>query len=199
MTSDHELMERWRSGDQGAGNELFERHFTALYRFFRGKVPSVAEDLVQQTFLACVQQPSAFRGDASFRSYLFTIARSKLYDYFRSSCRKDAVLDPMVTSLADLADSPSLQLAKREEQRLIAHALTRLPLDLQLAVELFYVENLPAPEVAAVLGIPEGTVRSRLRRALSALREQVERAQASPDALTSTLHLVAEMTQRVDD
>src|SRR6185436_6575853 len=74
MRPDAELLSAWRGGDEKAGAELFERHFEALFRFFRNKAGDQAEDLVQETFLACLSGP-AFRGEASFRTYLFTVAR----------------------------------------------------------------------------------------------------------------------------
>jgi RNA polymerase sigma factor (sigma-70 family) len=79
--TDLELLASWRDGDTKAGNALFDRYFDALFRFFRNKVQEGAEDLVQQTFLALVQSRDRFRGDSSFRTYLFTAARSKLYNY----------------------------------------------------------------------------------------------------------------------
>ncbi len=168
MATDCELFERWCDGDANSGNELFERHFDPLYRFFRGKVMGDAEDLVQQTFLACLRAKDGFRHDASFWTYLFTAARSKLYDHLRKR-KAQQDIDFGVTSLVDLGVSPSGKLAQREEQRATLAALRSLPLDLQIALELHYLEGLTGPALAAVLEVPEGTVRSRLHRA----REQV--------------------------
>lgn len=175
MSSDLALLSAWQTGDEQAGNTLFERHFDAIFKFFRNKVGAgAADDLVQQTFLACVTASSTFRGDASFRSYLFTIAKSKLYDYLRQR-RSSERLDPLEQSVADLGESPSRYAAEREDRRLLEAALQRIPVELQIAIELFYFDELPAAEVAAVLGIPEGTVRSRVRRGLELLRSEVTR------------------------
>jgi hypothetical protein len=64
--ADAELLEAWGAGDKAAGEALFDRHFEAIYRFFQNKVgPGVIDDLVQQTFLGCVEAPDRFRGDSS--------------------------------------------------------------------------------------------------------------------------------------
>ena len=184
--SDFDLLDAWRAGDRDAGNALFDRYFDAVFRFFRNKVSKGAEDLVQQTFLACVQSRDHFRKDASFRTYLFTAARSKLYNYLERRGREGAI-DWGVTSCADLGVSPSGLLARGEEQRLLLHALRSLPVDLQVALELYYFEQVRGPELAEVLGVPEGTVRSRLRRGREILREQLLASSASPADVESTL------------
>ncbi len=180
MADDLELYRSWKDGNERAGSELFSRHFDSIYRFFRHKVGDAAEDLTQQTFLACVQASPGFRGDSSFRTYLFTAARSKLYTHLDRRRRKDDPVDFGVTSLHAMGTSPSGHVARVEEERVLHEALHRLPLELQIALELFHFEGLRGPEIARVLEIPEGTVRSRLRRGLAALREQVETLTAEP-------------------
>ena len=187
------LLEAWRVGDERAGAVLFDRYFDAMHRFFRNKVDRGVEDLVQQTFLACVRNKESFRAAASFRTYLYTIARSRLYDALRKKRRLGGETDLASRTLAELRTSPSTRLVKQEEQRMLHDALETLPLELHLAIELFYFEELPAREVALALGIPEGTVRSRLRRALDKLRNQLatgggpaaRRTLAGLDALAS--------------
>jgi RNA polymerase sigma-70 factor (ECF subfamily) len=165
---------------------LFDRYFDAVFRFFRNKVSDGAEDLVQQTFLACVQSRDHFRKEASFRTYLFTAARSKLYNYLERRGREGAI-DWGVTSCADLGVSPSALLAQGQEHRLLLHALRRLPVDLQVALELYYFEQVRGPELAEVLGVPEGTVRSRLRRGREILREQLLQLSSSAADVESTM------------
>ncbi len=181
-----QLLERWRAGDAKAGTVLFERYFAGLYRFFRNKVTDGAEDLVQETFLACVRNAERFRGESSFRTYVFRAAHNKLYDYYRRRHKRDA-LDFGVTSAMDLGESPSRLLVREEDEGLLLAALRRLPLELQIVLELFYVEKLSGPVLAEVLAIPEGTVRSRLRRAREQLRVHVELVAASPGAAVQSL------------
>jgi RNA polymerase sigma factor (sigma-70 family) len=197
MVTDAELFEAWRAGDDRAGNDLFERHFEAVFRFFRNKLDDGAEDLVQQTFLACVRNTEGYRGDASFRSYIFTIARTKLLDHLRVRRRKQEPLDFEHTTLADLGISPASWAAKQESAELLLAALRHLPVDLQIAIELFHLEDMPASEVARVLGVPEGTVRSRVRRGLEQLREEVLRLAGAPRDAERTLSLVADLAERL--
>lgn len=156
------------------GERLFERHFEAIYRFFGNKVePADVGDLVQQTFLACVESVESFQGKSSLRTFLFAIARHRLYHHYRARQRAPTV-DFGVSSVIDLAPSPSSMVARAEQQRMLTEGLRRIPLELQIALELRYVEGLRGPELARVLEVPEGTVRSRLRRAIDALRAQMD-------------------------
>ncbi len=182
---DFELLERWRGGDDAAGNTLFERHFRSVNRFFRSKVDGGVEDLVQATFLSCVEGRDRFEGRSSFRGYLFGIARNRLLLWYRQR-RRDPV-DAEAASAVDLGASPSRAIAGREEERLLLLALRRLALDHQITLELFYWEELKGHELAEVLGISPHTVRSRLSRARQALREAVERVAADPALAESTL------------
>jgi RNA polymerase sigma-70 factor (ECF subfamily) len=184
---DFELLESWRGGDQAAANTLFDRYFEPLYCFFLNKVDDgAAEDLVQQTFMACVQAIPGFRGDASFRTYLFRAARSRLYDHIAARYRKGKAIDPEAASSADLGITPSFVRTTHEQHKLLLQALRLLPLDLQVALELYYFEGMHAPELAGVLGLPEGTVRTRLRRAIQLLRDQLAQITAGRVAVDST-------------
>lgn len=171
--SDIELLERWCAGDNVAGNRLVERHFDALHRFFATKVRANNEDLIQETFLACTQAKHAFRGESSFRAYLFGLARIQLLRFFRKTYRQHGI-DFTTASVRDLATSPSGNLAKSETLELLESAMQTIPLDQQIAIELTYVEGLTAPEVACALGIPENTVYSRLRRGKEHLRSAMD-------------------------
>ena len=185
---DIELLDRWKTGDQKAGEQLFERHFDSLYRFFRNKVGDESQELLQRTLMACVEQRDKFRGDSSFRSFMFGVARIELLNYFK---RKGKLLHregtPLESSAHDLDPSPSMIVADKEEQRVLLEALRRIPLDLQIAVELYYWEQLSTPEIAEALDIPTGTVKSRLRRAKEHLEGELNELARSPQLLESTL------------
>lgn len=194
--TDFELLDAWRDGDAKAGNALFDRYFDAVFRFFRNKVPDGADDLVQQTFLALVQSRDKFRGDSSFRTYLFTAARSKLFNYIERRGR-EGVIDYGVASCEDLGLSPAGVIGAQQEHRHLLHALRRLPLELQLALELFYFEQIRGPELAVVLGVPEGTVRSRLRRGRELLRDRLLELERSPDAVETTMTNLDDWAQQL--
>jgi RNA polymerase sigma-70 factor (ECF subfamily) len=187
MATDFELLEAWRGGEEEAGRELFGRHFDGVYRFFRNKVDDAAEDLTQQTFMGLVQGRDRFRGDASFRTYLFMIARKKLYSYLRTNQRRQDPVEFHSTSVADLGlPSPSRAVAVRQEQQLLLQALRQLPIEMQVALELFYWEELTVQEIADVLETPVGTVKSRLQRARLRLDEILAQLSTSEELLRST-------------
>jgi RNA polymerase sigma-70 factor (ECF subfamily) len=184
-TSDSALYERWRAGDRRAGNELFERHFESVYRFFVHRANEDAIDLSQKTFLACVEARDRFRASSSFRTFLFGVARLELLAYWRR--RRSKGPDPTVSSVRDLSPSPSAVLVERAEHRLLLEALRSIPIDLQIALELHYWERLRTSEIAEVLGVPEGTAKSRLRRAREALLEEMKRLEDDADRLRTTV------------
>lgn len=185
--TDFELLESWRAGDERAGHELFARHFDSIYRFFRSKVDDAAEDLTQQTFLGCVKGKDRYRGDASFRTYLYTIARNRLYSHIRDRQRRDAVLEVGQQSVADLGmGSATAHIAAREEQKLLLTAMRHLPLEMQVALELHYWEGLSVREIAVVIDTPEGTIKRRLQRARQRLDELIVELAASDELRRST-------------
>jgi RNA polymerase sigma-70 factor (ECF subfamily) len=174
VDAERDLLAAWRAGDRSKGEALFERYFDCMYRFFATKVDGAdVAELVQRTFLACVEASDSFRGEASVRSFFFGIARHQLHRYYRTRSRAPE-LDFGVSSVADLAPSPRSAVARGQQGQLLTEALRRIPLDLQIVLELRYLEGLRGPELATALAIPEGTVRSRLRRGLAAVRERVE-------------------------
>lgn len=182
---DFELLERWAGGDHAAAEALIGKYFRPLYRFFRNKLRDGHEDLVQQTLLACLEGRARFLGHASFRTYLFQTARFQLYAHLRKRRAAPSVgLDS--NAFATRATSPTAGLARAEEKRLLLEALRRLPLHDQIVLELQLWESLTGPEIAEVLGIPEPTVRSRLRRALSRLRNELHRLEAGNVGLRDT-------------
>lgn len=184
---DFDLLDAWRDGDRKAGSDLFARHFDPVCRFFRNKVGEGVDDLIQRTFLACVESRDKFRKQASFRTYLFTLARHELYAHFKKDRRHRDRFDPLEASVHDLGPTPTAIVAKKREEQLLLQALRMIPVDHQIALELYYWENLPAPQLAAVLGIPEGTVRTRLRRAKALVEEALSRLGAEPEPVQSTL------------
>jgi len=186
-TADLELLDAWRDGDDAAGEALFDRHFEPIYRFFCNKVGRDVDDLVQQTFLGCLEARTRMRGDASFRTFLFAVARNQLLRHREGRYGGHEGPDFQDSRVADLDASPTQLVVEHEQQALLLRALRRLPIDLQIAVELFYWESLPSADLAVVLEIPHGTVRSRLRRARELLREEVERLTDDPALAQSTL------------
>lgn len=189
LATDFELLDAWRAGDREAGNTLFERYFDPVCRFFTNKVQTNIDDLIQKTFLGCIESRDRFQKQASFRTYLFAVAHNVLRAHFRERRRGAERAEPLLAegSSDEITPSPSSVLVIHQEQRLLLEALRRISLDYQLVLELYYWEDMAAPELAQVLGIPEGTVRSRLRRAKEALADKMTHLARSPELLKTTM------------
>jgi RNA polymerase sigma factor (sigma-70 family) len=197
VPTDAELLASWASGDDRAGKALLERHYVATFRFFRAKVDAEIDDLVQQTFLGLLESRGGWRGDSSFRSYLFGIARNVLRHHYRRRGRKEGRIDFGTHSVIDLGASPSAFLAEKGERRLLLEALRRLAVDDQIVIELYHWEGLSGPELALVLELTEPAVRSRLHRAKARLAKAMEEIARSEGMLQSTLTSFDEWAVRV--
>lgn len=187
MRSDEDLLSAWKAGDRRAGAELFERHYEAIARFFRNKVGADASDLIQRTFLALVESRERFRGDSSFRTFLFAVAHNVLGRHYRSKRRDGDRLDFASVSVHDLGPTPTALLARRDEERVLLAALRRIPIELQVILELYFWEKMKAAEIAAILQVPEGTARTRIRRAKQLLEAQMHAIGTAPALIESTL------------
>ncbi|PCC67879.1 RNA polymerase, sigma subunit, ECF family [Nannocystis exedens] len=175
----------WRAGDQAAGQRLFARYYEPVARFFLNKVGDASADLIQRTFLACLESLPRFRGDGTFRSYLFAIAYRQLCQSYRA--RKGDRID--LTSVSAFALDPSISglIVEREETQLFLAGLREIPLELQVALELYYWEQCSVAEIATALDVPAGTVKSRLHRARELLRAAIERLAARGDLAERTI------------
>ena len=160
----------WRGGDTAAGEELVARHWASISRFFRSKIGDDGADLISQTFLACVEARDRIEGD-NVKAYLFAVARRRLADHFRQRARAPT-LDFAAVVAGRSRHRPGDARRPTPAQRAVARRRSHgFPLDDQIALELAYFEGLSTREIAAVLEIPENTVRSRLSRARDKLRE----------------------------
>ena len=187
-TDDLALFAAWQSGDRQAGEALFERYYDALARFFHNKVSeSATSDLIQNTFLACVEGRARIVGTSGFRGYLFGVAHNLLRRHYRGRRNEGDSLDLDHISASELEPSMSQILGARQEQRLLLEALRRIPIDCQIICELHYWEQLGTSEIAEILGVPGGTVKSRLQRGRRLLEEQLALLASSKELLHTTL------------
>jgi RNA polymerase sigma-70 factor (ECF subfamily) len=184
---DGELLERWRAGDGMSGEALFERYYAMVERFFLNKVTTGVQDLVQETFMRCVENRERIRDNERFRMYMFAVAYNVLAAHLRERYRGDREIDLGKVSVCDLAPGPSSLVAQRREHRLLIKALRVIPVDDQVILELHYWEQLTTDQMASVIGIPVGTVRGRLQRARTRLEEAIQRLAESQQDLASTL------------
>ena len=166
------------AGDRGAFEALVLRHQTRIVNYAMAivKDPADAEDVAQETFIRAYRSLTRFRGESSFKTWLYTIAtnaaRTGLERRGRRSRLEDESLDDEAAPLA-AGDVPAggvdaeTTLVRRES---IDRALATLPPDLRVAVVLRDVEGLDYKEIAAATGAPIGTVESRIFRARQRLR-----------------------------
>jgi RNA polymerase sigma-70 factor (ECF subfamily) len=187
VSDDLRLLEAWRAGDRAAARTLLDRYFPVLYRFFRNKVDGDIDDLVQATFMAATKASGEVH--SSFRAWLLTIARHELYRHLRGlkRTRSEVEFDPAAHTVIDAGTSPSSAVAREERKRVLLEALRYLPAELQLILELHYWEDLSTREIAAIADIPQGTVKSRLRRARESLEASIRTLEHDPERLQTTL------------
>ena len=185
MEADETLFNRWKTGDQAAGRELFSRYFRALYRFFANKCDE-PDEMAQATFLALVKARDQFEGRASFRTYLYTIARNELYRHLRG-LQRTRQFDPELSSIADMQTSAGGKLARGEDHRRLCEALRTLPVEQQTLLELHYWEGLDAAALAEIFESNATAIRKRLHRARIALRDAMLAAASAPAAALASV------------
>lgn len=187
MVDEQQLLHAWRQGDEDAGEQLFERYYEGLSRFFRSKASDSAPDLIQRTFLILLETHARMREGTTFHCYLFGIARNVLYEHYRSKRRDGDRLEPHERSVEDLAPTPTTLIAREQETKLLLQALRKIPVESQLILELYYWEQMTAKEIGDVLEVPEGTARTRIRRAKQLLEAKLGELAESPQVLQSTV------------
>ena len=165
-------MERARDGDLDAFEALVRRHQRPLMNFFaRLGATSDAEDLAQETFLRLYRYRSRYRASAKFTTYLYLLARQVRIDFLRKVARRDA-LHEKVQQEAPQHEDPS---AVAQGARLdAAAALDLLSEPMREVVVLSILQGLPHADISEILGIPVGTVKSRLFIALHRLRDLLD-------------------------
>jgi RNA polymerase sigma factor (sigma-70 family) len=182
LNSDLQFLEQWRAGDIGAGAALFSAHIPGLLRYFRRYAADDAEELLQVSLLACVENQQRFRGDATFRTYLFTIARHALYRHFRERARRRCQVPVDDVTLIDSELDSVERLAERQLQAALRHAFAQLgPLDRSL-LQRFYADDVDSQDLAMEHGIKPSSVRARLHRARRLLAQRI-RSEESPTRL----------------
>jgi RNA polymerase sigma-70 factor (ECF subfamily) len=167
MRTDDELMLAHRAGDARAFEELFDRYREPVWRFFRRRVfdQRRSEELAQETFLAVLRAAGRYDARSSFRSYLFGIA-SNLLASSRREGRREAATEVGDFDVAAPGTDATTVLWVRQ-------ALAELDEKDREILMLREYEQLSYEEIAAVAGVPLGTVRSRLFRARLALKDKL--------------------------
>ena len=193
QTSDEQLVAKFQAGEQEAFSELVGRYEKRLFNYlqkFLGK-RSWAEDVFQDTFLQVYTSVGSFDVQRRFRPWLYTIATNKARDLLRSRARRPAVQltaadeESGTNQLWDallMEETTAEQLFDQKQAReLVREVVGQLPDHLRQIIILAYFEQLSYKEMAEVLEIPIGTVKSRLHAAVGRFsrryREQTHQAE----------------------
>ena len=171
--SDHALAAAYRAGDEGAAAELVRRHAPAMGRFLysSGASRDEIDDLVQESFFRAFRRLDGWRGEASFRSWLFAIASNALRDEYRRRKGRQ-MLSIEDRDLPDTAD-PHADLAAAETGERLRQGVAALP---RLQREVFLLRSQQGAgyiEIAAALGTTPGAARVHYHHAVKRLKELV--------------------------
>ncbi|TXL66933.1 RNA polymerase sigma factor [Zeimonas arvi] len=169
--SDEVLAAQASAGDRRAFGDLIRRHQDGVFRFVFRMVGSrdQAMDLTQDSFLKAWQALPGWRPEARFRTWLLQIARNASLDVLRRRSLADFVPIDEAFELPGPGPTPESQAVMTQELRLLEAALLRLQPDHREVLLLRELEGLSYEEIAAVLDVAEGTVKSRIGRARAAL------------------------------
>ena len=176
-SSDEMLIARIAGGDRLAMQTLFARYRTPVYRWLLRLVgnETVAEDLLSDVFLDVWRQAGRFQARSAVSTWLLAIARFKALSARRS--RKDTELDETIeATVADSADNPEVVLQKKSRDQFVRTALTTLSPEHREIIDLVYYHDKSVDECAQILGVPSGTVKTRMFYARKKLAEMVQAA-----------------------
>ena len=177
--SDEELMGRvCADADDRAFNELYRRHARRLKGFFfrmLGGNNDLAADFVQEVFMRLWSSRARYREGDSVSTWMFSMAYNLCKNEYRhqSRCIVESVEDEGVMAEQTYEEDFELQMDVGTLDRLLHEELQLLPPDSRLLFALRYEEELTVPQVAEIVGVPEGTVKSRLNRLMGHLRQRL--------------------------
>jgi RNA polymerase sigma-70 factor, ECF subfamily len=169
LDDDRQLVEKAAAGSPAAGEELFSRHWLAAWRLAFSVTGSAAaaDDVAQEAFERAFRGLAGFNGRSSFRTWLSRIVLNQSVDLARRQ-RRLQPLEPAEMPSREWSDEDAVR------DRDLFDAVLSLPLERRTAIVLRYWARHTPPEIAEILGVPLGTVHSRLARALAELRSRLE-------------------------
>ena len=174
--SDERLLAEYIAGDEDALARLIEQHGPGVSRFARrqlGSRGSWADDVTQDVFVTVTRAARRFAGRSSFRTWLFGIATNICREYLRQERQTES--DAVLATLPDASLDPLQRLERRERLRRVRAAVRTLTPQHRLVLRLRDGEGLSYDEIARALGVPTGTIRSRLHNARAALADALTR------------------------
>jgi len=186
---DRVLMQRIAAGDTGAFEHLYAAYEKPVGQFLYRMCydTALAEDCLQETFMRLWKAAPSWRGESKVSTFIFQIAKNLGLDAKEKATRERSRLGsgsggdedhPSSTVLKDVPDpggSPAYQMEGKELREAVRRALDELPEDQRLIVQLSQTEGLTYREVADILGVPLGTVKSRMAAAADTLRRKLIR------------------------
>jgi RNA polymerase sigma-70 factor, ECF subfamily len=187
--SDSGLLARCRTGDEAAWSELVGRHarrvYGVVYRF-TGRVDE-AEDLTQEVFVKVFQNLDRYRiEEGAFGAWLATVARHQAIDHYRRRREQRLQDDPeTLDNMPAAGDGPLADLERDERVRLVHSGLRALPPDLRAPLVLCDLQGVSYEQAAEILGVPLGTVKSRINRGRLELAKRLRRRAGAPPQLVA--------------
>src|SRR5688500_16154877 len=183
QVTDAALVERIAAKDRHAVAELYARHQRPLFRYLWQLTSDhgLAEEILQDTIVAVWQSAGAFEGRSAVRTWLFAIARRQAHNVLRRRGLQPASEDGL-HALEDSAPGPEEHALRSSDAEEVQRALARVPLIHREVLVLNFVNARRYDEIATVLGVPEGTVKSRLSNAKRALRRLLHDERPAGDA-----------------
>jgi RNA polymerase sigma-70 factor, ECF subfamily len=175
---DRDLVGRARGGDQEAFTQLIVQYQVPLYNMALRMVggPDDAADIAQEAFLRAWEKIRTLR-DAPFKSWLFQIAANLCYDHFRRGRRYGVMPEDdqtgNVVGLGIATPDPQERAEASERNKLVRESIEALDHDMRIAIILRDVNGMAYDEIAAMLRVPLGTVKSRIARARAQVQERL--------------------------
>ena len=171
------LVERFRHGDEGAFNQLVERHKREAYFIALRLTGSHedARDLSQDAFIRCYQSLENFRGDCSFRTWLYRIVMNLSLNYLKSPrvSRRVEWADGQMDAMPGTDSDPDRALLQRQRSQLLRAAIARLPVKQKQTLMLKVYSELKYEEISEVMRCPVGTAKANFFHAVKRLRELI--------------------------
>lgn len=175
--TDRDLLSRVGEGDERALAELYSRYAPVVLSFVNARTfdHGVAEEVSADVWLGCWRSARAFRGDSQVLTWLLGIAKRQIWTHTRGKRLHTVPLDEIAEPIPSEADDPADLVGSAVAVEDLVVTLNSLPSDLAEVVRLAWVHELPYDEIASVVGIPIGTVKSRVSRARRMMREALGR------------------------
>ena len=185
-SADRQLVERCRSGDAGAFEQVYRQHATRLYNLaFRMVGQSAdAEDMLQEIFLLAFRRLDSFRGESSLGTWLYRLGMNLCLDRLRSKAARTESLTEAIDDRPGRTPMGPVRLEVSTSRLDLERAIASLPEGARAAFLLHDVEGFEHREIASILGIAEGTSKSQLHKARLKLREVLTRREPAPRVAT---------------